>query len=125
MTTNKELSRLEIEHQLILDSAGEGVYGLDSDGRITFSNAAATQILGWKHEDVVGQLAHDVHHHSHADGSSYPRDGCPIYAALIDGEIHRAGDQPLTPEQSAVIVRSIMNDKQAREFDATKECNFA
>ena len=46
-------------------------------------------------------------------------------AIKIDGEIHRAGDQPLTPEQSAVIVRSIMNDKQAREFDATKECNFA
>jgi len=93
MTTNKELSRLEIEHQLILDSAGEGVYGLDRDGRITFSNAAATQILGWKHEDVVGQLAHDVHHHSHADGSSYPRDECPIYAALIDGEIHRVDDE--------------------------------
>jgi twitching motility protein PilU len=46
-------------------------------------------------------------------------------AIKVDGEIHRAGEQPLTPEQSAVIVRSIMNDKQAREFDATKECNFA
>ena len=46
-------------------------------------------------------------------------------AIKIDGEIHRAAEEPLTPEQSAVIVRSIMNDKQAREFDATKECNFA
>ncbi|RMF98996.1 MAG: PilT/PilU family type 4a pilus ATPase [Gammaproteobacteria bacterium] len=46
-------------------------------------------------------------------------------AIKIDGEIHRAGEQALTPEQSAVLVRSIMNDKQAREFDATKECNFA
>ena len=46
-------------------------------------------------------------------------------AIKVDGEIHRAGEQPLTPEQSAVIIRSIMNDKQAREFDATKECNFA
>ena len=46
-------------------------------------------------------------------------------AIKVDGEIHPAGEQPLTPEQSAVIVRSIMNDKQAREFDATKECNFA
>ena len=46
-------------------------------------------------------------------------------AIKVDGEIHRAGEQALTPEQSAVIVRSIMNDKQAREFDATKECNFA
>jgi twitching motility protein PilU len=46
-------------------------------------------------------------------------------AIKVDGAIHRAGDQELTPDQSAVIVRSIMNDKQAREFDATKECNFA
>ncbi len=46
-------------------------------------------------------------------------------AIKVDGDVHRAGEQPLTPEQSAVIVRSIMNDKQAREFDATKECNFA
>ncbi|MGI9329873.1 MAG: PilT/PilU family type 4a pilus ATPase [Gammaproteobacteria bacterium] len=46
-------------------------------------------------------------------------------AIKVDGAVHRAGEQPLTPEQSAVIVRSIMNDKQAREFDATKECNFA
>ena len=46
-------------------------------------------------------------------------------AIKVDGEIHRATEDPLTPEQSAVIVRAIMNDKQAREFDATKECNFA
>ncbi len=93
MTTNKPPSQLQIEHQLILDSAGEGIYGLDGDGRITFSNAAATQILGWKHEDVVGQSAHDVHHHSHADGSAYPRQECPIYAALVDGEIHCVADE--------------------------------
>jgi twitching motility protein PilU len=46
-------------------------------------------------------------------------------AIKIDGEIHRASEETLTPDQSAVIVRAIMNDKQAREFDATKECNFA
>jgi len=46
-------------------------------------------------------------------------------AIKVDGEIHRASEEALTPEQSAVIVRAIMNDKQAREFDATKECNFA
>jgi twitching motility protein PilU len=46
-------------------------------------------------------------------------------AIKIDGEIHRAAEQPLTPDQSALIVRSIMNDRQAREFDGTKECNFA
>jgi twitching motility protein PilU len=43
----------------------------------------------------------------------------------IDGVIKPFADRPLTPSQSSVIVRSIMNDKQSREFDATKECNFA
>jgi twitching motility protein PilU len=46
-------------------------------------------------------------------------------AIKIDGQILPAAEESLTSEQSAVIVRSIMNDKQAREFDATKECNFA
>jgi len=46
-------------------------------------------------------------------------------AIKIDGVIQPFADQPLTSEQSSLIVRSIMNDKQSREFDATKECNFA
>ena len=46
-------------------------------------------------------------------------------AIKIDGEVHRAAQQELGSEQSAVLVRSIMNDRQARDFDATKECNFA
>lgn len=89
----QELSRLQIQHQLILDAAGEGVYGLDCNGKITFTNAAATEILGWKAEDVEGHAAHEVHHHSHADGSKYPRIECPIYAALQDGEVHRIDNE--------------------------------
>jgi twitching motility protein PilU len=46
-------------------------------------------------------------------------------AIKIDGEIRPQSDRSLTLEQSAVLVRSIMNDKQTREFDSTKECNFA
>ena len=46
-------------------------------------------------------------------------------AIKVDGTIHKATDNPLTGDQSAIMVRSIMNDKQIKEFDATKECNFA
>jgi twitching motility protein PilU len=46
-------------------------------------------------------------------------------AIKIDGDVHKAAEQSLTASQSAVIVRSIMNDKQAKQFDATQECNFA
>ena len=46
-------------------------------------------------------------------------------AIKVDGQIHKATDSVLTAAQSAMMVRSIMNDKQVKEFDATKECNFA
>jgi twitching motility protein PilU len=46
-------------------------------------------------------------------------------AIKIDGEVRPQTDKPLQPEQAATMVRAIMNDRQTREFDATKECNFA
>jgi twitching motility protein PilU len=46
-------------------------------------------------------------------------------AIKVDGTVHKATDTPLTQDQATIMVRSIMNDKQIKEFDATKECNFA
>lgn len=46
-------------------------------------------------------------------------------AIKVDGAIKPAAERPLTPAESSLIVRSIMNDKQSKEFDATKEANFA
>ena len=46
-------------------------------------------------------------------------------AIKVDGTIHKATDTPLSADQAAIMVRAIMNDKQVKEFDATKECNFA
>lgn len=88
-----ELRRLRTMHELILNAAGEGIYGLDSEGKATFGNAATMEILGWKPEDVIGKQSHDIHHHSRPDGSPYPHTECPIYAALRDGEVHRVDDE--------------------------------
>jgi len=46
-------------------------------------------------------------------------------AIKLDGEIRPQMERALSPEQSAILVRAIMNDRQTKEFDATKECNFA
>jgi len=89
----ERLRRLARERALILEAAGEGIYGLDRDGCGTFVNGAAMAILGWTPEDVAGRALHDLHHHSHADGSPYPREDCPIYAALRDGAVHRVDDE--------------------------------
>ena len=46
-------------------------------------------------------------------------------AIKIDGEVRPQAERPLTPEQSALLTRAIMTDRQLREFDSTKECQFA
>ena len=80
-------------YELILTSAGEGIYGLDNQGKGTFVNPAAITMTGWTEEDVIGQPVHAQHHHSKANGDHYPQRDCPIYAALKDGEIHHVTDE--------------------------------
>ncbi len=74
--------RIEKQNQLILSAAGEGIYGLDADGKTTFVNPAAERILGWSTEDMVGHDAHLMFHHTHADGSHFPRPAVP-YPCLV------------------------------------------
>jgi len=79
--------------KLLLDAAGEGIYGLDVDGRSTFINPAAARLTGHSIEELLGQRMHDIVHHAHPDGSHYPNQECPIYAAFKDGMIRNAGDE--------------------------------
>ncbi|KIZ42919.1 MULTISPECIES: sigma 54-interacting transcriptional regulator [Rhodopseudomonas] len=79
---------IERENQLILRAAGEGIYGVNAEGKTTFVNPAAERILGWSAEELVGQEMHAMVHHSHHDGRHYPGQDCPIYAAFRDGAIH-------------------------------------
>lgn len=92
-TPEAELQRVKNLNQLFLDSAGEGIYGLDKNGHATFANAASTEILGWQAEDLFGTPVHDIHHHTHINGKPYQREDCPIYAALKDGEVHRIDNE--------------------------------
>src|SRR6185503_20062512 len=46
-------------------------------------------------------------------------------AIKLDGKMTPVANQPLTPQHTAELTRAIMNDKQAAEFEATRECNFA
>lgn len=89
----EELFRdMERENQLILHAVGEGIYGVDAEGRTTFVNPAAERMLGWHGEELMGRVMHRVVHHSHADGALFPLKECPIYAAFRDGDIKRIGE---------------------------------
>lgn len=79
----------ELKNRLLLNSAGEGIYGLDLEGKATFVNNATRHILGFTEEELLHKKMHDVIHHSYQDGTPYPVESCPIYAAFTDGEEHR------------------------------------
>jgi len=85
----ENLKRFKRHNELILNSAGEGIYGLDQNGITTFVNPAAAKMLGWEPEELLGKPQHPVIHHTRGDGSPYPREECPIYAAFKDGAVHR------------------------------------
>lgn len=90
---SRELEALRRQYQLILNAIGEGVYGLDLWGNVTFVNPAAAKMIDWEMEDLIGQSMHQVLHHSFVDGVHYPRESCPIYTALQDGSTHRVTDE--------------------------------
>ncbi len=85
------VQHLEKQNALILRAAGEGIFGLDLEGRHTFVNPAAAKMLGYVPEELVGQFSHSLWHHTKADGSMYPKEECPIYGAYKDGQVH-SGD---------------------------------
>jgi len=65
----------------ITNSMGEGLFATDIEGRVTFMNEAAEQLLGWSQHDALGQVMHDLIHNRRPDGSYFPREDCPIMAA--------------------------------------------
>ncbi len=79
--------------RLILESAGDGIFGVDNEGFVTFLNPAAREMTGWTFEELRGRSPHALMHHSHADGSPYHEQDCPIYHAVRDGEIHHCSDE--------------------------------
>lgn len=91
--TEVQLRRLGREIKLILDSAGEGIFGLDLDGRITFINPAALRMLGYEETELVGHPHHSLFHDCREDGTPHPAEECPIDATLRDGHPRQVEDE--------------------------------
>lgn len=91
--TEQTLDQLRRRQTLILTQAGEGIYGLDLDGRTTFVNPSAAAMLGYRVEELIGRHMHHILHHTRSDGTPYPVDQCPVYAAMKDGTPRRVIDE--------------------------------
>jgi diguanylate cyclase (GGDEF)-like protein/PAS domain S-box-containing protein len=82
----EEVARLGRQNELILNSAAEGICGLDASGRISFANPAAARMLGWQGNDLIGMAMHDVAHGADPSEAGHPGDDCPVHLSLSEGE---------------------------------------
>lgn len=87
--------------ELLLESTGEGIFGIDNSGACTFINRAGAELLGYTRDEVLGRNMHALVHHSHPDGRHYPEHDCLIYQAFrqakpcrVDSEVfwRRSGE---------------------------------
>ena len=93
--SKEALRQSEERSHLLLHSAGEGIFGVDVTGLVTFVNPAALRLLGFAEEEILGQRAHALIHHSHEDGSIYPVEDCPMYASYTQAAENHVSDEVL------------------------------
>lgn len=83
----KKLRESETQVRLLLNSTGEGIYGVDRRGNCTFANPACLRILGFEpDENLIGRNMHELVHHTRPDGTPYPMEECQIFLAFKEGK---------------------------------------
>ena len=90
---NSNIKQYLADSDLLLNAIGEGVYGFDLNGHAVFINPAAEQMTGGQAKELLGKNIHQYHHHSHADGSAYPKSECKIHNTLHDGISRRVSHE--------------------------------
>jgi PAS domain S-box-containing protein len=88
-----KLRALMRQSNSILESVGDGIFGIDLEGRVTVINPAASQMLGYKPEEVLGQNLHALIHHTRADGTPYPPEESPIVNTIRDLDTVRVSNE--------------------------------
>jgi two-component system sensor histidine kinase VicK len=88
-----QLRSLIRQSNSVLESVGDGIYGIDLKGCVTVVNPAAAQMLGYLPEEILGKNMHDLIHHTRPDGTVYPTAECPIERSLTDRETVRVSNE--------------------------------
>ncbi len=87
---NRELKKskqaLENQHNVILNSVCDGIYGVDMNGHCTFMNRSMETITGWKMQDMENHNQHELLHHTHEDGTPHDAGECPVYLTFKDAQ---------------------------------------
>ena len=93
MRAEDQLRKLIRESNSVLESVGDGIYGIDLEGIVTIVNPAAAQMLGYKPEEILGKNMHELTHHSYPDGTPYPQADCPIQRSITNRETIRVSNE--------------------------------
>lgn len=81
--------------EMLLESAGDGIYGIDLNGRCIFINGAGARMLGYDADEVLGRNMHYLIHHSHSNCELMPVHECRIFKAFREGASCRVDDEVL------------------------------
>jgi PAS domain S-box-containing protein len=76
----------------ITDSMGDGLFTLDTDGRLIYLNPAGEALLGWRQDELIGRVMHEATHHRHADGRSLSLEDCPLVNPPTEGPVVHVDD---------------------------------
>jgi PAS domain S-box-containing protein len=90
-----QLKTADERSRLLLNSAGEGIFGVDTAGKINFVNPSALNLLGYSENEMLGKGAHQLIHHSHGDGTHYDSTECPMYHSFTYGKSGKVTDEVL------------------------------
>ncbi|WP_342528845.1 SpoIIE family protein phosphatase [Chryseomicrobium sp. FSL W7-1435] len=88
----REIERLSSTYERFLNTVGEGIFGVDPQGRLTFINDAASKMLGFRRDELVGRLIHPIIHHTRKNGKPYYMEDSPIYLSLETAEFSFVAD---------------------------------
>ncbi|NJC67519.1 PAS domain S-box protein, partial [Planosporangium flavigriseum] len=97
--------RLEAEafRSAVMENMAEGLYTIDDQGRVTSVNRAASQLLGWTAEELLGKPMHDTVHFQRADGTRISTDECPAVTARTEGRPICGDDQVFTRKDGSIF----------------------
>jgi PAS domain S-box-containing protein len=88
-----------------VDALGDGIYGVDLEGRCTFVNRAALETLGYESaKELLGCNMHELIHHTYPDGTPYPRAACPLLHTLASGRPVRLDNEMLWRKDGTAFI---------------------
>jgi PAS domain S-box-containing protein len=101
----------------VMQNMAEGLFVMDGEGRLVLMNAAASSMLGWSEDELVGKPVHKAIHYVHADGSGYPEEDCQLMKLRSEGE-GAAGDDAFVAKDGRIIPVAY---SASRLFDGSSE----